>query len=271
LSGVLPGKYGVFVNHESGGDLVSDLAVCEVGEGDVHGIEVRVRQGATISGVVVIEGTTDPAVLAKLKLIQLHAFPRTNPQDQLRTPTQINTKVNADGTFQMRGLAPGKIDLVMTGRPDLNELMRLRVELNGAPVREGIDIAAGEKLTGVRFVLGYGTGAIRGQVKVVGGELPADAGLRVTSRRADAGAANAQFGMFVKSSPIDARGWFLIEHLPPGAYELRLSVFNRTPGDNRMSQLMPLLSRITEQVTVSNGNETPITITVDLSQKERNQ
>ena len=248
-----PGKYAVSASGGTESDLFSEPVVCDASDGDVHDVEVKVRQGASISGVVVIEGSNDPAVLSKLSLIQLYASARSN---QLAAPSK-GTRVNADGRFQIRGLQPGKVDISMNRTPALKELSRLRIELNGAPQRDGIELDPGEHAGNVRFVLGYGTGVVRGQVKVIGGELPQDFLLTALAKRADDPASIAQ------SAPIDGRGQFMIQGLAPGEYELQLSVMSGEPMDKRVPKLGPLITKVRERVVINNGAEMRATLIID--------
>ena len=256
-----PGKYAVSVGGGPEIDFYSEAAICDASEGDVDGVEIKVRQGASISGAVVIEGTNDPAVLSKLSLIQLYTRTRSN---QLASPGK-GIKVNADGRFHIRGLQPGKVDISMNMTPALKGLSSLRIELNGAPQRDGIELDPGEHTGNVRFVVGYGTGVVRGQVKVIGGELPQDFILTAFATRTDDQASIGQ------RSQIDGRGQFMIEGLTPGEYELRMSVISSASMDRRVPKLGPLITKVKERVVVSNGGEARATLIVDLGRKEGGQ
>src|SRR5262249_48133280 len=253
-----PGKYAISIGFVDESDYYSEPAICDASEGDVHGVEIKVRQGASISGVVVIEGSNNPDALSKLNLIWLHADVRSNRL----AATGKGAKVNADGRFQIRGLQPGKVDISMDTSSALKGLSRLRIELNGAPLRDGIELDPGEHLTNVRFVVGYGTGVVRGQVKVIGGELPQDFILIASATRADDPASRGQIAQ------IDGRGQFMIEGLTPGEYELQMSVISREPMDSRVQKLGPSITKVKERVVVSNGGEARATLIIDLSGKE---
>jgi len=257
LTGDLPGKYAIFVRSEAESDLYSDPAICDAVESDVHGLEIKVRQGASISGVVVIEGSNDPALLSKLSQIQLFAFTRST---QLSAPGKGAVKVNADGRFQIRGLQPGKVEISMNMTPAMKGLSRLRIEHNGVPQRDGIELNPGEQVTNVRFVVGNATGVVRGLVKIGNGELLQDFTMYVSAKRTDDPSWRGTGGQ------VDARGQFMIESLPPGEYELQVSVYSRTPGDKRVEQLQPIFSKVKERVVVSNGAEARATLVIDLSQ-----
>src|SRR5262249_30608914 len=97
-----PGKYAVSIGVMTESDYYSEPAICDASEEDVHGLEIKVRQGASISGVVVIEGSNDPDMLSKLSLIWLYASVMSN---RLAAPGR-GSNVNADGRFRIRGLPP---------------------------------------------------------------------------------------------------------------------------------------------------------------------
>ena len=70
----------------------------------------------------------------------------------------------------------------------------------------------------MRDFLAYGTGSIRGDVKVEGGLLPEGMRLRVFVR--SAAGESRQFNRIADS---DARLHFVVENIPPGNYELVVS------------------------------------------------
>jgi hypothetical protein len=257
LTGVMPGKYAIFVRSDTESDLYSEPAICDASEGDVSGVEVKIRPGASISGVVVIEGSNDPAVLSKLSLILLYAYTRSN---QPGAPSKDSIRVNADGRFQIRGVQPGKVDIWMYVTPAVKGLSKLRIEHNGVPQRDGIELDPGEHATDVRFVVGHSVGIVRGQVKIVGGELPQDLTIYASAKRADDLTPRNPGGV-----QVDARGQFLIENLTPGEYELQINVYSRVPGDKRADLFRTLFSKVRERVIVSNAAEARATLVIDLS------
>src|SRR5262245_39720097 len=136
-----------------------------------------------------------------------------------------------------------------------------RIERNGTPALEGIEIDAGEQVNGVRVVLLYGAMTLRGAMKVVGGTLPAGYGFYAGALRTD------QNAKYKKWTLIDERGQFAIEHLAPGEYE---NSVNRDPHD--FAQFNPefrdLVSSFKQKVVVGRDNKQPFTLVVDLSRKE---
>ncbi|HEU0184442.1 MAG TPA: carboxypeptidase regulatory-like domain-containing protein [Blastocatellia bacterium] len=252
--GLLPSKYTLFTQYRMNNGFVGDPVIFDVSESDASGIELKVRRGAaSISGVVVIEGTSDQKALAKLSQVSLYATvilaaPKTGESIEM-PPVQIN----ADGSFRMDGLPAGKAGIWRWSRSD--ELTLARIERNGAPTSERIEIAAGEQVTGVRVVFLHGALTLRGEMKVVGGTLPADCRGYVIALRAD------QNAKYSQSAWSDTRGEFVIENLASGEYEITVST--RCP-DPEIGERFPSVKK---RVFVGGDNQQPVTFVVDLSQK----
>jgi carboxypeptidase family protein len=259
IIGALPGKQAILARPDGqNGGFISDPVIVDIGEGALTGVEVRVRQGATISGVVVIEGTNDPKVHAKLSQIGLSASVRSTSPGS-RTLTRGGTsRVNADGSFRFSGLQPGKVIIAVSNTRDL---AMSRIERNGSPAIDGIEVAAGEQVTGVRVVLAYSTLAIRGEFRVIGGSLLAGYRFFAAPRRVDQTAPNPP------GAEIDARGQFVIENLAPGEYEIGVIPFFYPGGQPLSPEIRRLISSVKERVILSGGNSPPIVLTLDLSRK----
>ncbi|MGH9837052.1 MAG: MSCRAMM family protein [Blastocatellia bacterium] len=262
IQGVLPGKYAVFAQRERDGDLYSEPVVFEISDGDVTGLVVKVRRGGSISGAIVIEGSNDPAVLAKLPQIDIYASVRS---DDLSAPDSPSTRPRPDGSFMIRGLKSGVARLSIYIKPDLGRFSIIRIEHNGATQREGVAIGAGEQVTGVRVVIGQGTNVLRGQARITGGALPADASLFVQAYRAGTSITNGSGG------PVDERGQFTIEGLMPGEYELKLTVYFRFGSSPEKSKLAERMAKLAQPVTVGGDQETRVVFNIDLTPKEGEQ
>src|SRR5262245_4047225 len=260
MFGVAPGKYELFVRVEEGSGFVSDRVIFDISEGDAHGIELKVRQGASISGAVVIEGTNDPNVLAKLSQVSVGAeIDLANPN--LPSPIESGRfRVNPDGSFRIGGLQAGKAMIMM----DLPKGLADRIEHNGVPVDgEGIEIRAGEQVTGIRVVLVQVdcTLTLRGEIKIVGGALPAGFRFFVLARVTD------QNDYCSQGVGTDARGRFVIENLGQGAYEIGVTPI--PPAGVELSpEIRQRFSSVKEKVFVGSENQQPVTLVVDLSRKK---
>ena len=257
LRGVLPGKFALLAAGGQDSEFYSDPVICEVQDGDVHGVEIKARQGGSISGVVVIEGTDDPAILSKVSKIQAAVI---NRSDQMRGPSSRIT-VNPDGSFRAKGVRPGKNIFAMVSDPELQGLIMSRVERDGVPVpqREGIEVVPGEQVSNVRLVYNYGILVIRGEVKIVGGTLPKNVGLYVRSSRINMPPSNG--------SDIDTRGQFMIKNLAPGEYELSLFHYISIPGEGQVDELLlKAISQVKQRVIVNTDSQPQVTLTLDLGQ-----
>jgi hypothetical protein len=138
----------------------------------------------------------------------------------------------------------------------------VRTELDGLEQKEGVEIAAGAQINGVRLVFAYGTGSVRGEVKLEGGSLPEGITLRVLLRSP----AN-ESRRFNRGVELDSRLHFVLENIPPGSYELVVTGVKQTLGEKPM----PPVEYLKQTVTVANGTETRASLVVDLGAKEGSQ
>jgi Carboxypeptidase regulatory-like domain len=216
LENIQPGHYAAYMlSTGEASTSYSDQTPFDVSDGDVSGLEIKVRRGATISGMAVVENNFDPAAASLLQTVSILAVTITKSG----APSFSRSQINSDGRFSFSGLAPGKVQINVLGFPvPPKGLTLLRTEVDGMEQREGIEVTAGSKMTGVRLVFVYGTGSIRGEVKAEDGMLPAGQTLQVMIRSTTGGA--RQF-----SGVADERGHFVVENIPPGTYEISVVTF----------------------------------------------
>src|SRR5262249_40361426 len=150
------------------GEFYSDQVPFDVTEGDIEGLQVTLHQGGSIAGVASVEGASDPEIATKLSQVSLAARLQNVPP----VPAVYPKPIAAGGSFRITGLAPRKVTIYLTGPNQAGGFSIGRVELNGTDQTSGIDVGAGQQITGVRVVLRHGSGLIRGRVKFEGGTLP---------------------------------------------------------------------------------------------------
>lgn len=263
LQNVLPGKYVAFAEPAKGENAYSDAAHFEVADADVEGLELKLNRAGTISGTVVMEGVNDPAVLSKLSSLQF--LTRVNGSSVTVPNFKNRISATPNGGFIAKGLAPGRVVFFLAYDDASSAFTFLRAERDGVPRPDGIELGSGEQISGVRLVVGYGKGVIRGQLQVVGGTIPNSIRLRIYVRYPNGQLSSGQMSL------VDARGQFRIENLPLGEYEIVLSASPRSdetpPG---FEELKRLLENFKQRVTVGEG-ETPVTMTLDLLGKGANQ
>jgi hypothetical protein len=257
-----PGKYSLFAGR-SGSDYYSDPTPIEVDDKDVGGVEIKARRGATISGVVMMEGAYDRAVLARLPSLTISA---NGVSDDFRRTAYRYSRINPDGSFRIMGLPPGKITFSLSGQLGPNKFSILRIERGGVSQGSQIEVGAGEQTLDLRVMLVYGVAAIRGQLKIIGGAAPSDIVVNAYVKKVG-GDESANF-----SSQVDASGQFIIEGLAAGEYELRLSYLQRNnpaESDPQLRQtFLQQLWKAKQTVSVGATGVTKVTFTFDLSRKE---
>lgn len=247
LEGLRPGHYAVYTfTAKTDNSTYSEPAPFEITSGDVTGIEIKLRHGASLSGVAVFDNP-DPTTAALLQTLTLTAYSERKGGG----PSYSQSQIAADGSFQFGGLAPGKTRITVYGFPTLRKGLTLeRTELNGVEQTEGIEVAAGQKLSGVRLVFVYGTGVIRGEVKIEDDAKPGLLEVAIHSAPGDT-------HQFKRETLIDSRLHFVLENIPPGNYEL--VVQTKTYGEARSAKPAELVKRV---VTVTNGAEVKLSLTV---------
>jgi protocatechuate 3,4-dioxygenase beta subunit len=226
----------------------------DVVDGDVGGLELRAHRGATISGVVAVEGSNDLALRAKLAQVALFALGGSGGVMLGKWP-EGNGTISPNGTFKLSNVQPGKVR-IMAGFGGPIGFALLRVERDGVEVK-ALDVNSGDQITGVRLIFAYGNGVIAGRVEVKGGSLPADVRMKVYYRRLGASLAFEA----PKSIEVDGRGQFLFEGLTQGTYRLFLDFPSGAGGY--------YLPTVEQDVTVAGEGRHEVTFVVDLASKEK--
>jgi protocatechuate 3,4-dioxygenase beta subunit len=243
LGDLVPGQYTFMVWPEPGRYVRVEEVRFEIVDRDVTGLLVKTIAGASLSGVVVLDGPHDKAILEQLRNAQVVAFVAT---EATRTTgiSGVLGAISSDGSFRIGGLPAGTANFQITPS---NRFRVIRVEQNGIVQFRGVEIKQGETVTGLRIVVGYADASIRGAVEIANGPLPPNARISVTAKRPNEGAWVAQ---------IDPRGQFLFETLVPGPYEVTASVL--------VAGSRTVLAQTKQEVMVVAGSTNNVTIKLDL-------
>lgn len=265
MEGLSPGRYVLMINSqnftaaaESAPKFYNEPVPFEVVDGDVTNLEIKAQRGLSISGVVVPDGVLDKSVLAKISNVLIDASVEPSPGAINVYSGGGTSRLNPDGSFLLDGLRPGRVSFNLGYRgPDLPNFRISRIERDGGVVQNRlIDLSAGQNISGLRIYLAYGTGVVRGQLKVEGGTLSSDTVFFVVVNRQGE---PPQF-----SGQVDSRGRFLIKGIAPGTYEVVLQLVSL--GSLQMPRGFPRQQRQT--VTVVDGSDTEVNFTLDLSRKD---
>jgi len=244
-------------------EYYSEKTVFEVSDSDVSGLEVKAIRGSTISGMVVLEGANDPAVQAKLRRMEIHVYLTPNRESDGQMSSDINSKIGGDGGFHLTGATPGMARFSIYGTEDGSFTIK-RIERDGAEISRGFEIRPGERISGVRIIVAQANGTIRGQVEIAGGKAPEGLEFHILARSESDNEPQRGFDLSGGSAMADGKGRFVIERLAPGEYELTLSTRVRVSPNEWRSEAG---SEIKQRVTVSNGAETTVKFTLDLTRK----
>ncbi len=253
LEGVMPGTYSVFMMADPNTEVRADPVPFEVVDHDVTGLVLKTVKGASMSGVVVMEGSDNPAALASFG--KLYVTGMYDPRAGQVFGSHMG-EVGADGSFTIKGLSAGVLHVAVSsfGFNGSRPIALDRVERDGLLQPTGVSIKDGEQVTGVRLIAKMQTGTIRGQVKVEDGELPANARFSIWLAPLDE---NRRVTHSSGDSQIDSRGKFLIEGVAAGNYEINIAVFENGRNDsNRIFK---------QQVTVADNSVSEVTVTIKLN------
>jgi len=249
--GLVPGKYSIYLFPNQSNGLRVETLTFDIIDQDLSGLTVKLVQGASVSGVVVLD-SENKAALAKLSELQLRAYV-TNASGGPGMGSTASSPIAPDGGFLLTGLPAGTLNIMLgsltTPFPPKGFNVA-RIERDGAALTASFEIKEGEQLTGVRVVLAYGNATLRGVVNLENGTLPN--GARIYVRLAKPGEKLSN----LPSPQVDARGRFMIEGLAPGTYEVHASVGGAPEMQPRM---------IKREVSIQDGVITDITLTVDMS------
>lgn len=235
-----PGKYSVMSMPQPNSDQRIDSITFVVVDQDVSGLTLKASRGASVSGSVFIEGTAhDKTVQNRIAQLRLQAYVRGDSSGAVFSQP---SPIGPDGSFRVGGLQPGTafFQLSAQDRTLLTGFVVSHLERDGAVLQRGLEIKSGEQILGVKVVVVYGTGIVRGIVKVENGPLPT--GARFSIRLTNPDEPSKMIG---RSQGADARGRFLIEGIPAGSYDLLVNVY--TPE----SRTRP--PSIKQKVTVTEG------------------
>jgi hypothetical protein len=258
-----PGRYTLSIAPQTSSGMTGQSSAFDIINEDVKGIEVRAVRGASISGVVALDGNQDPSGFAELLQFQVQVFVQGNGNGRGALSTAQTVPLNADGSFQFSGLAAGTVRLSLAAQDSTLQgaFKLLRTEKDGVAQPRGIQVNSGDNVAGVRLVAAYADGTVSGVVKPQGGVVPP--GARMFARLSSAQPGSRNLG----AAMVDERGRFLVQNVPAGTYTLTVNlIVPGSPGQRRGGPRQPTSISAQQQVVVSEGQVSNVTVVLDLSQ-----
>jgi hypothetical protein len=259
IAGLLSGRYRLYISTMNDRDTewYSDDLTVEVAGADLSGIELKAHSGASISGVVAVEGENDRRMITSPAGLTVTAY--STDSDNL-SGRSVSSRVDASGKFRLPGLRAGKFGLsvMLSGNPGRSLSMR-RVEVAGQPVRDAIELREGQSISDARIVMVYGDGIVRGQVKFQNGEPPEQACFFVNTRR-NGECLNCYRDFQAR---VSVGGQYTIEGLPPGEYELTLLAYSCGAVGP------PPIAPLKQAILVTKGAEARADFVVDINKKDQ--
>lgn len=253
MENVSPGKYSVFVMPQPNSDTQIDPVRLEIVDQDVTGLTLKTSKGAVVSGTVVIEGNPDKKLYERLAKLRLYAYVR-GEQGTASMAGSRTTTIGPDGSFRLGGLLPGAAVFNLPSDPrSPSGFVISRIERDGViQPRSGMEIKALEEVAGIKILVVYGTGTIRGSVKW-DNELPPE-GARLMVRLSRP----ADNSFSIRPEEVDARGRFVFQGVPAGDYEITLSSIVRVSSGS---------PSVRQPVTVTDGAATEVELVVNTGAK----
>ena len=236
LYGVADGDYDLIAQSivGPGQTMASEPRHITVKGVDITGLEIVVKELASIRGRVVMEPSTAAECKQKRQplLTETAVFARRNdqktPRDQLIFPSfAVQAIPDKTGDFTLRNLTSGQFKLNARFFAKY-WFLRSMVRDNGALpprtatvnrqsdlARNGISLKFGERISGVTVTLAAGAASLRGAVKPGEGEsLPAKLYVHLVPAEKE----NAEDVLRFFATAVQADGTFAFNNLPPGRY-----------------------------------------------------
>jgi carboxypeptidase family protein len=172
------------------------------------GLEVSLRRGAGVRGIVVEKGSRTPVAGAQVR----DGAETLEPAMRFLLRSREEKQTGSDGAFDLEGLEPGTVQMQATRD-------------SYAAGEASVEVRPGETVEGVVIELSRG-GSIEGTY------LDADG----TARKAGRVFLTTEDGRERKETRIDAEGSFCFERLTPGRYQVRGSPPRRLRGPDRAGE-----------------------------------
>lgn len=254
IEGLTTGHYVLVPNAMQSGEYFGEQIKVEIKDEDITGLEMKVEKGAIISGTAILADGVNQEIQKKLSSLSLIASSNAPKSDDWYASTRSASLIGAAGNVEFKGVRTGRVRFNLNGN-EAKGFVISRIERDSSPLNDGLEVKAGEQVSGVRIVLAYGSATIRGEIKVEGGTLPDDVGLGIQAKPAGTQGQN-MYGS------VDSRGRFVIEGLGAGSYDLVVNTYSSKTSSSIS------LQKNSKTVQVTQGQESTVNLTVSIGGKD---
>jgi protocatechuate 3,4-dioxygenase beta subunit len=229
-----PGFYRVLAQYSDGkSNLISRSFEWTLENTDASNVELRLVPGFEVSGKVRMEGESAPAMKATVRLAPVLGYLMGNQQ-------RSGGELNADGTFRIKGVSPGRYQVRVGPLPEGAYVKTL--ELDRAPTPpDALDLSSATTDVTANLVIGRNGAAISGRVLDADGEpLPSNVVMIYLVKEF----AEMLTGNGTTQATPD--GKYTLKGVAPGKYKLFAVDAFRVSGSSALEMLRDMFTRAEE-------------------------
>jgi hypothetical protein len=239
VSGAASGNYCLSVAQDGGG--IAESQTVTVKAADIDGIELAVPPAFTVSGVVSIDGAPpSPMPPIDIALASTGSF------------GSVRSRMKSDGSFQITGVSPGALTLLM---PRSGPLYLKSAWYGNLDVTSGL-IPSLQPGTALHITMGTDVGEIDGKVQP--GDVDSGIPVLVAALPEEAYAAREDMQ---RQTTGPTGGSFTLSKMPPGNYKV-FALQTEDFSDMYNRELMKLLEGKAASITVHAAGHEQVSVTV---------
>lgn len=249
--GVLPGSYLLLASlKQKSREYWSEQRI-QVGENDIDGLPLQLRDEDTISGAV----NTDGKSTLDFQLLQV----QLSPEDG--NSSEVSTGVNKDGAFRLDDVRRTTQRLHLSGLPD-GWYMRSAVFGQQDVLKDGLKLGQGDADQSLKITVSSGVAKVEGVV--IEPEYGDPASHAIVKLFPDP--PNPHRTDLFRSAPTDRNGRFVITNVVPGKYRVIALMGGRTGSE---ASYEDAVTAATAGARVSVGENQSKSVELDLFEAHR--
>jgi hypothetical protein len=230
------------------------LAPVTVGETDVTGLALTLREGPRVSGRIVFDGTKEKPTPDRLASVSINF--ETSDGSSSNTYAQPRGRVTPEGTFTTMGVVPGRYLLRLLGAPQGWTLKSITA--NGRDVSDDPLEVVSADVAGVVVTLTDRPSQLSGAVRAEGGTPDRRARVFVFPSDRERWT-QPSTGRRMITTGVSRQGTFVLPGLPAGDYFV-VATGESTTANWQEPRMLDALSRTATRVTIRDGEPRTINL-----------